>query len=225
MTLLEVLTALVITGVLLSVIAGLLAAQMRLARTSAQRVIAADAVRTSIAVLSGEAHRGAAADVRALSNDSLALRSFRGIGIVCAAAPLRSYVRYRGDRLPDERKDSVLVIRDDGSTLIAALIGSREVDACAPEPDARNLEVRMLPHPADAALLLPFESGSYYLTARALRYRLGAEGRQPLTTESFRDAATSFLAFDSAGIRFRLHPAGSAAPLDFAAAFGARNAP
>lgn len=222
MTLLEVLTAVAITGILLSVIAGLLAAQVRIARTTAARVVSADAIRTSIAVIGGELQRATAADLHAFSVDSIALRFFRGTGVVCGGAAMRTYVDYRGDRQPDERKDSVVVIRDDGSSGAAALIGARVVDTCAPQTGAVTWEMRTLPHEPRAALLLLFESGSYYLTSRALRYRLGAEGRQPLTTESFRDAATSFTAFDSTRIRFRLHVTGSAVPVDHVAAFAAR---
>ena len=38
---------------------------------------------------------------------------------------------------------------------------------------------------------LVFESGTYYLSQRALRYRIGAEGRQPLTDELLRDAGSA----------------------------------
>jgi hypothetical protein len=52
------------------------------------------------------------------------------------------------------------------------------------------------------AVVLIFESGTYYLRDRALRYRIGSEGRQPITDERFasgrgavmHDAAASVLA-------------------------------
>jgi hypothetical protein len=54
-----------------------------------------------------------------------------------------------------------------------------------------------------ASVLLLFESGAYYLTAGALRYRLGAEGRQPVTTELFLPPFTRFVAGSEAGFSSR----------------------
>jgi len=205
MTLLEVMAALVITALLLSVLLGLLLAQVRLARTAAQRVLAADAVRTAAAVIDGEVQRAAPVDVRAFSADSLALRSFRGTAVACGHGAGHAIVRYRGDRLPDEHKDSVLVIRGDGSVAAVALLSVAASAACtARAVDEAVLQLRTIPYLRAAAVMIVFESGSYYLTSRALRYRLGAEGRQPLTAEAFRDAATAFVSTGDAGVRYRL---------------------
>ena len=54
---------------------------------------------------------------------------------------------------------------------------------------------------------LVFESGTYYLSQRALRYRAGAEGRQPLTEEVMRDAGSTMLLVGAANAQpaiFRL---------------------
>jgi hypothetical protein len=55
-----------------------------------------------------------------------------------------------------------------------------------------------------ASVLLLFESGNYYLTAGALRYRLGAEGRQPVTTELFLPPFTRFVAGSKVGFSLDL---------------------
>ena len=208
MTLLEVLVALTISALLLSVLLGLLVAQVRLARLTAERARATDAVRTTAAVLGGEARRIAAGDVRALSADSVALRTFRGTGVACSTDAEHMVVRYRGDRLPDVTKDSAVVVRDDGSAIPVVILASRAAAGCAPREGESVLELRTSPQPRDAAVILLFESGSYYLTARALRYRLGSEGRQPLTAEAFRDASTAFTTAGPGGIRFTLTPTG-----------------
>lgn len=182
-TLAELLAALTLTLLLGAVLLGLLLAQLALARATARRAVSAEATRTAVHVLTGEVQRARPEDVRALGSDSLALRSFRGMGIICAVVPGSVLVRYRGDRLPDARKDSVLLLP---SNHAAALLDSRTTTAdCPLRSGEALLEWRLAGADTTTAVGLVFESGTYFIAARALRYRLGGEGRQPLTPELF----------------------------------------
>lgn len=206
-TLAELLAALSITGLLAAVLIGTLIAQLRLARVASQRALETDALRTASAVLDGEVRRAMPADVRAFAADSIAIRAFRGLALPCTVTADRVTVRYRGDRAPDASKDSVFVLAVSGAGSTSALSASRPAAAsgCDPQPGEAVLEWRLTPAPPSAAALLVFESGQYYLSGRALRYRLGGEGRQPLTAEAFRHPQTRFPAGPSArGVRFDL---------------------
>jgi hypothetical protein len=59
-----------------------------------------------------------------------------------------------------------------------------------------------------SSLVLLFESGTYHIANRALRYRLGTEGRQPLTDELIDDRRSGF-STDAGGFRVRLNGAGN----------------
>jgi prepilin-type N-terminal cleavage/methylation domain-containing protein len=191
----ELLAALTLGGLIAVLLLGTLTAQVRLSRHVADRAAENEAVRIAAAVLDGEIRRSAPADLRVVSRDSIALRAIRGIGLPCHTDA--RVFRYRGDRLPDPRKDSALFVLPDtvavlpvtdarGATSAAcqAAVGETLIDlrsgSAGPE---------MARHPV---AVLVFESGRYYLTARALRYRLGAEGRQPLTSEAFRHPDARF---------------------------------
>jgi hypothetical protein len=64
------------------------------------------------------------------------------------------------------------------------------------------MEWRLGVNPPPASALLTFESGSYHLSGRALRYRIGSAGRQPLTSEALRDPGSRFTSIDHHAIRF-----------------------
>jgi type II secretory pathway component PulJ len=210
-TLLELAAALTLTVVLAALLCGLLLVQIGLARRVAERARTTDALRTARFVLDGEARRLQPGDVRDIAADSLAARSFRGSAIPCSITDsARLHVRYRGDRLPDARKDSLVVITTSGERA-AALVESAASPAvgCVARPGEVILRVQAGAPIADAAVLLVFESGSYYLTSRALRYRVGAEGRQPVTAEAFAHPRTRFGGITEDGITFRLHVSGA----------------
>lgn len=205
-TLAELLVALVLGGVLGSVLIGTLAVQLRLARAAGERVSDGDALRTASHVLAGELRRITPRDLRASSPDSVAIRAFRGAGLACAPGGPEVPVRYRGDRLPDPRKDSVLVIRYDGSERAAGLVDVRAAPIpgeCRPAPGEVAQVWTLSAHADGAAILLVFETGAYHLSARALRYRTGAEGRQPLTTERFSEI-TGFSRADAGRVQYTL---------------------
>ncbi|MEX1183645.1 MAG: hypothetical protein WEF86_10460 [Gemmatimonadota bacterium] len=189
----ELIVGLVIAGLIGTLLLGMLLAQMRVARHTARRSLDNDAVRTVVAVLAGELHRASPEDVRNVAADSIVLRAFRGAGLPCAAAAGTVTVRYRGDRLPAPDKDSVLVIFE-GRSRVLPFVESRAAPASCRATPGESLLVWAADEAAgNADVLLVFESGRYFLTARALRYRLGAEGRQPLTAEAFRPAGTQFI--------------------------------
>lgn len=121
-----------------------------------------------------------------IGGDSIALRAFRGTGLLCGhdGVTNEAVVSYHGDRLPEPDKDSVLLIHSNGEHTIARLAS---VGAPAPgcgEGLGPSAVWRLdRPVPADAVLARLFERGSYHLSDRALRYRRGGSGRQPLTPE------------------------------------------
>jgi prepilin-type N-terminal cleavage/methylation domain-containing protein len=201
-SLLELLAAMTLGALLATVLGGALVAQLRLGRFAAERAASADALRTATAILGGEIRRTTAADVRAIAADSVALRAFRGVARLCSSDFERITVLYRGDRLPDSRKDSLLMI--DGSRRehrVAILDVRHHTVGCAAAPGEVGLLLR-LSQAVPPGVGLAFESGSYYVSSRAVRYRLGAEGRQPLTAELF--VAGSGFAPGPAGVRFAL---------------------
>lgn len=121
-----------------------------------------------------------------VDGDSLALRAFRGTALVCAPDGVSDEitVSFRGDRLPEPDKDSVLLVQADGSALVARLTGwSTGTSPCGTgmgEVQSWRLD---RPVPTYTVLARLFERGSYHLSGSALRYRRGASGRQPLTPE------------------------------------------
>jgi hypothetical protein len=207
-TVAELLAALTIGALIMAVLGGVLLVQLRMAAHAADRARSADALRTASAVIEGELRRSAPGDLRAAGPDSLALRSFRGLGVVCAAAGEHLLVRYRGDRLPDARKDSVLIIAAAGTETVSALRDVRTTTLpCPLQHGETGARVRTAaPAPPDAVAVLIFESGTYFLAAGALRYRLGAAGRQPLTGELFLPDTTPFIPLPD-GVRYRLRTA------------------
>jgi hypothetical protein len=170
----------------------LLVGQSRLARSAGDSADAAEALRTATQVLSAETRwLVPALDVRALTRDSLSLRALRGSGVVCALDPASgAVVRYRGLRDPDPAKDSVLIERGVNTELTALLLSVAPTGALCDSVPAIRLAVNQPLAVGD--VLLVFESGNYYLSGGALRYRLGGEGRQPVTGALFDDARSSF---------------------------------
>ena len=150
-------------------------AQAGLVAGSQDRVRAADAMRTADLVLTAELRYTTAAD-RVTGSDSVRLRAVRGSGVVCPGGS-GLHISYRGVRRPDPSKDSVALVTD-GATggTVHALDGAVADPTCG--------DYRLMVDPpvsATAGLALVFETGAYYLTDGALRYRRGRGGRQPVT--------------------------------------------
>lgn len=207
-SLVEVLAVLTLTSLLLALVVGVCIAQLRLARVTAVRAAGRDAARTAAVVLSGEARRMTREDVRAMSSDSIGIRAFRGVGIRCGAltgsAPSGVIVRYTGDRLPDAGKDSVLAVSSSGTAVHGLLESSLAVSSCAPLSGEVVMEWHIAGSITVGAVLLVFESGSYHLSDRAFRYRIGNAGRQPLTAEVLSHPHSRFTGIDDHAIRFNL---------------------
>lgn len=172
-----------------------------LLRTGSDRIVTAagyaNAHRVTRTVLRAELGVGArGVDWHAHAPDSVRLRAFRSVAVGCAA-PADSFVTVApvSGRAIDPSKDSVLVLGADGVWTVAAVVARRGGATCVP-PDAGPRSGRvstperwlLRPTPRSVVLLRVFETGSYHLSGRALRYRRGAGGRQPLT-ESVLDSA------------------------------------
>ena len=185
-----------------------------------QRLAASDAARVAHVVLRAELLPLVPEnDIAGWSEDSLRIRAFRGAAIVCAHDPGRVVVRFRGMRNPDTSKDSLLILDAEGERAVS-LASSAAGSGCAAQPGETLLRWNGIDAPAGTVLLL-FESGAYSPGSRALRYRRGRGGRQPLTDEvlasaarfvhSGRDGAVPFLAADVASLA--LDPFLAATPL------------
>ncbi|HEX6308346.1 MAG TPA: hypothetical protein VFZ69_09180 [Longimicrobiales bacterium] len=203
-SLVETLAAMTLTGLVLAIVVGTALAQMRLARATARRAGATDAERTIVTVLAGEARRMTAADVTALSADSVRIRAVRGTAIPCGLTPSGILVRYEGDRLPDPSKDSVLILSPPASIPDVLLDSQPAPASCTARPAERVLEWRLGGTAAPGPVLLLFESGSYHLAGGAFRYRVGAGGRQPLTDQSLAHPDSRFTGVSARAILFDL---------------------
>jgi hypothetical protein len=200
-TLVEAMVSATLGTLLLGTLAATLIVHERLARSQAEHLARADALRTHAVILRAELRMiDPGEDLRAVSTDSLALRTFRGLGVVCTSANDTLVTAYRGLREPDPAKDSILLLGEAVSGVYPLL----NVDPGPGEPScpltaaARTLRFR-IPGPAPrAALALVFESGTYFVSANAFRYRRGTEGRQPLTPE-WLDNASAFRTIRAAG--------------------------
>lgn len=156
------------------------------ARARGDAALSARVVRS---VLRGELAHGVPERDWWATDDSLSLRAFRGVGVVCAPVADSAstfLVAWSGERLPEPAKDSLEVVGADGSVGHADLLGaSPSTDACPRgEPGEAVLALTAAgPHPARPVAVRAYERGSYHLTTSAFRYRVGAGGRQPLTPE------------------------------------------
>lgn len=154
----------------------------------AARAEALAAVRLAGSLLREEASSGMEEVDWHVSGDALSLRAFRGTGLVCGAQSGADTVvtAFRGYRRPDPSKDSVLLLYPEGEREIVALRAwSASADTlCDGNPLSDRVVLRLASIvPRGAVVARVFERGGYALSGRALRYRRGAGGRQPLTPE------------------------------------------
>ncbi len=185
-TLLEALVALVLACALLAMALSTVVRQRELLRRMGGRAERLDAVRVARHVLGQEARAASGEGAWSAGQDSLALRSFRGHALVCAASAGKEEltVAVEGVRAPEPGKDSVLLLRANGLVEALALLDRRPLrDPCPAGAGPLEAWVLSGPAPRDAVAARWFERGSYHLTGRALRYRRGLGGRQPLTPE------------------------------------------
>lgn len=205
-----------------ALLVGLLVLQLGLATLARFRAARADleartdalvALRMGRHVLRRELRHSFAGRDWVAASDSLALRAFRGTALVCASdsAAAELVVSYRGDRMPDSSKDSLLLVTETGVTVVRALagVGSAPSPCAAPGAAARWRLDRGAPSGTVLARL--FERGSYHLSGAALRYRPGASGRQPLTPEVLSAAARFDVTPERVGVELVPWPRGGAA--------------
>src|SRR5262245_41016354 len=192
-SLVELLTALALGGLVIGTAAALLQGQVRMARRTSERIQNRETMRIATQVLQTETRwLNALRDVHAFSPESLALRAMRGAGTICQVLLDGSaVVGLNGIRSPEPAKDSVLVLRDSIQENVLSLLAAEPFSAGCGYRDHYRVRTGAVLQPGDVVLI--FEPGSYHLSERALRYRVGQAGRQPLTGESFDAVRTSFL--------------------------------
>jgi hypothetical protein len=182
--------ALSIGAALLTALATYVSSSVRWHRSIASRAEGLETARTVWAVLDEELSSARHRRDWALDADGvLHLRAFRGFGRVCPNPEGAGLiVAFRGERLPELNRDSVLVLRADGEWVAAELAAvgpASAVSGCAVEPAESTLRVVGPPEGGEPApvLMRIFERGTYHLENGAFRYRRGGGGRQPLTAE------------------------------------------
>lgn len=208
-SLVELIAALAAGSLLTTMLAATLVVQTRMAAAIARSAETGDAAAVTLAVLGAETHEAIADDL-SFDADSVALRAFRATAIVCDTADTHAFLRWTGSRGPDAAKDSLLVLRP-GPELALPVAAPVAVthDNCSALPAERIIRVEAAGALRTGDVALVFERGSYHLADRALRWRAGSAGRQPLTAEVFDDAASGFTLGDPASLYLRarsLHP-------------------
>jgi hypothetical protein len=138
-------------------------------------------------------------DLRVIARDSVASRIFRGLAVVCGHRDERTYVRYRGLRLPDPAKDSAMQIGVENVFGLRAL--AEDSTACVRAPQERVLSFSWAVAAPMGSMWLLFESGAYHISGNAVRYRRGAESRQPITNEVFDERSSAFTAVADSIVR------------------------
>lgn len=188
-TLAELVAALPLAVLLMATLLVTFIAQARLARALGDRMGRAETERLAAGVLRQELRWIAPSDVAAAGADSLTLRLLRGVGVACGTSGDALRIDYWGLREPNPEKDSVVIVSGEGEST-ARLVGSEPATPSCGGGAARLLQ---LSTPARPGVVLLYEHASYHLSARALRVRAGAEGRQPITEEWLEDAGTGLL--------------------------------
>ena len=194
-TVVEALVSLLLTFLIVELVWGLAAA----ARRAVVRLMEAEEAlvteRVGWHVLQAEVRGGVPGrDWEVLDGTVLPVRAFRGVAEPCAeVSSSGAVVRYRGIRLPEPDKDSVLVLTGGGAWR-AVRLASREAggEACGAYEGGRVERWTWEPPVEGPLLLRLYERGSYHLEDGAVRYRIGRGGRQPLTPEALAPDGSGF---------------------------------
>jgi hypothetical protein len=195
-TLIELVTALTVLGIISVACAVLMQSQARLLRYGSERAAADETLRAATSILRAELQDLTREDRHAVVTDSIALRAFRGFGIVCALNQARVTLRYQGLRQPDASKDSLLLPADETTGTIRQV--SSRADPCLTRSNEQLVAIEPDVQLAIGSLVLFFESGAYHFSTNALRYRRGPSGLQPITDDRV-DHARSHFVMDSSG--------------------------
>ena len=162
-------------------------------RHIAMRTDALVTLRVSRHVMRTELRRGMAGTDWDLGGDSISIRAFRGMALICRvdSTSVGLVVPYVGDRAPDPTKDSVLLLTSEGRREVRALAGTSMASApCIGSGRVGTAQWRFdASVPEGFVVARLFERGTYHLSGAALRYRRGASGRQPLTPEALAGAS------------------------------------
>lgn len=206
-TLPELAVALLLAGIVGAAVLALLTSSTHAVRQLLARSDQAEVRRTVAALLHEELSVGVAGRDWSVDGESaVRLRAFRGYARVCSADGGTLTVAWRGQRVPDPTRDSVLVLAGDGRWHPVDLAwegAAPDPGRCGPLAEEGILRERAGGWrlsgavPGAPLLLRYFEQGRYSLEDGAFRYRQGTGGRQPLTPELV--AAASRLSVVSAG--------------------------
>jgi hypothetical protein len=200
----EALVTLLLGLVLAALSLALLARQRSVQVALSDRMELVGTVRTVRHILGSELRGGwSSIDLSLHAPDSLRLRAYRGMARICAVQSWnRVLVTTEGVRLPDPAKDSVLFLTADGGTSPVALVSAEAGDPASCAPTAGRAWILEVSDsvPPGTMLARYFERGSYHLSGRALRYRRGLSGRQPLTPEALRTPASAFTLGSGGGV-------------------------
>lgn len=154
-------------------------------------------------------HGSRGSDWQSYPPDSISLRAYRGIGVVCGALTAADtlYLGWSGLRNPNARKDSVSLLDENGNWEDFDLAADRAVNERCPADSTLALRRWTLdPAPAVAPVLARlWERGSYHVVDTVLSYRsrprksLASKGnRQPISPASLQTPGTMFV--DRAGV-------------------------
>lgn len=188
--LLEILVAATLASLVMTSAALLLHAQGRIAQGILQRSERSDAARSTLLTLAEEWRAlDPNVDVYAVASESVATRIFRGAAVVCGHAPNKTLIRYRGLRLPDAAKDSLLQLAAESAIDLSSVAADT---GCPHGPGEQVLAIDSVAAAPRGSMWLLFESGGYHLSAHALRYRRGTGSRQPITNQLFDDRSSAF---------------------------------
>ncbi len=178
-TVLELVVALTIALVALSLAMRQIASLVRAHSRVVHRVDQLESARTARHVLSGEVSAGVyGRDWTVVDSDSLRVRAFRGLGQVLGQHGPGVCVRWEGDREPEPAKDSVLLLESE------TVWRAHRLQAVGSECSGRGssgIWWTVEPAPTAPVLVRLFEPVSYHVGDGSLRVRSGRGGRQPIT--------------------------------------------
>lgn len=172
-TVVETLTALLLTLLVLTLLTTLAARQRRAGEALVRRSEVVEARRVARDLIDLAVAGGG---VRPVPGDELHLRFFVGWALPCGEGRWR----YRGRRAPDPQRDSLWVVSARGDVSWVSLVWVGAGDCGQVDSASSVLELVGEPALSDPVLLRVFESGRFRLSD-ALRYGRTGDPAQPLT--------------------------------------------
>jgi hypothetical protein len=206
--LLEVIVALTLLALLVSIGWGFMAKHREVVSAISHRASGLETIRTMAWLLGQETRAGRrGVDWVVGPGDSLPLRAFRGFALIEGDSWVGSRVRvcFRGHRSPAPEKDSVLLLGPDGSWAPLDLVDRVHLSSeCRGMLGWEEEEWTLSGgRPGDVVGRL-FERGSYHLANGALRYSRGVGGRQPITPENLEEGSFVPPSTEGRGIHWKV---------------------